>query len=180
MPRRSVLLGLGALGGCAGGGAWPLPDYLFSLTVWAAGEKIDLLLLNTTEHPLRLVDILPRGLSVRVRDETRTVLTQGPDGYAPVFEPLDPARLDAKKARSVRAWKAAKASVGTRILAQRLAPALAQPLDPARAYDLEFMVEAPVVDPAGAVRIARVKSRSLCETRFDPAAMRTDCRSALS
>jgi hypothetical protein len=179
LDRRSLLLGLGAVAGCASA-PQPLPDYLFSLTVWASGEKIDLLLLNTTEHPLRVINLMPRGLSVRVRDEARAVLTDGPDGYAPLFEALDPARLDARGAGRVRAWKAAKGSIGTRALAQRLSPALTRPLDPARAYDLEFMVEAPVIDADGSVRIARVKSRSLCTARFDTEAMRTDCKSALS
>jgi hypothetical protein len=176
LDRRWVLLGLGALGGCAGVGDAPLPDYLFSLTVWASGPKIDFLLLNTTEHPLRVINLLPQGLGVRVRDDAGAALTAD---YAPLFEPLRPEALDPRKARRVRAWKAAKGSIAAAELARRLQPVLAQPLDPARKYDLDFLVEAPVVDPSGVVRIARVKTRSLCAASFAAGGWRADCRSAI-
>ena len=174
--RRAALSGLLALGGCAATG--PLPSYLFSLTAWASGDKIDFLLLNASERPLRVVNLMPRGLWVQVTSATGEVLTPGAGRFAdhlPVFG-QDLPESYAASARRLRPWKAAKGSISTRDLLSRLHGRLTQPIDRGGVYGVAFAMEVPVIDAGDEVRLAAVQARSVCTITYERRAFRIDCR----
>lgn len=178
LDRRWVLLGLGALAGCAGA-PQALPDYIFSLTAWASGDRVDFLLLNVTDQPVSVINDIIKNLSFEIRDSEGAPLTDGFVGFV-LFDLLegDTPRIFDERARRLASRKALKASLSASELALRVEQSIRRRLDPAQRYRVTFQTQVRVRN-RDAFTTATVRSRSVCDLSVQAGRSRIDCRSAL-